>query len=100
MASTYADVAPAQPCSFSPARPGVCADQHEGAVMRRHLVDEALDLALRWIERRLLARSGKGHCARGIDLNALVSNRSSRALPQSENSLAGSSCGQPRVQES
>jgi hypothetical protein len=34
-----------------------------------------------------LALSGKGHCARGIDLNALVSNRSSQALPQSENSL-------------
>ena len=41
------DVASAQTCSFSPAKSGVRADQHEGAILTRHLVDEALNLALR-----------------------------------------------------
>jgi hypothetical protein len=61
----------------SPHRSPAHTNQHEGTVLRRHLTDEALHLALRQIARALLARGRKGHCARGIELNPLVGNRSS-----------------------
>src|SRR5829696_3582506 len=37
------DVASAQPCNFSPAKSGIRADQHQGAILTVHFVDEALD---------------------------------------------------------
>jgi hypothetical protein len=67
--------------------------------MRRHLVDEALDLALRQIARRLLALGRKWYGTRGIELNAFVRNCRSQALPQSEDGLPSSGCGQPRTQK-
>jgi hypothetical protein len=36
-----------QACSFSPAKSGVRADQNDGAVLTGHLLDKALNFALR-----------------------------------------------------
>ncbi|MET1082783.1 MAG: hypothetical protein ABWY12_06985 [Burkholderiales bacterium] len=36
-----------QACSFSPAKSAVRADQHQCAILRGHLIHQALNLALR-----------------------------------------------------
>ena len=71
----------------SPAESGVRADQHEGAILTGHLVDEALNVALRQIARRLLALSRKGYGTRGIELNAFVRNCSSRHCRKAKTAL-------------
>jgi hypothetical protein len=69
------------------------------AILRGQFVDQALNLTLRQIARRLLALRRKRHCSGGIGLQTIVGDRGIQTLAKREDSFPGCRGGETAGQQ-